>query len=125
MAEKRKVEKTATFVVRGEDPRQAGAPIFSNFVGISHVGSEVQFEFIFLDINEVAVHIQRKEKAAQEGQPSIEEKPTTVQGKTVAKIVMPVSSFVQVKGHLQQLFEKFSGGDREKEEINERARSSG
>ena len=40
--------------VVGEDPRQAASPIFSNFVGISHVGREVQLEFIFLDINQIA-----------------------------------------------------------------------
>lgn len=93
--------------VQGEDPRVASAPIFSNFLGISHVGSEVQFEFIFLDINLVAQAVEeRKQMSLQEAR-AAEQKPPTVSGKTVAKIVMPIASFVQLKGHVLSLFEKF------------------
>lgn len=106
MSQERK-EQVATFTVHGEDPRQAEAPVFSNFVAVSHVGSEVQFEFIFLDLNVVAKHIEGLEKSRTEGAAAdTTEQSTIIQGKTVAKIVVPVASFVQLKDHLNMLFEK-------------------
>jgi len=77
MAEKRVMQ----FKVLGEDPLQAGAPLFSNFVAISHLGREVQLEFIFLDIAQVAQHFENSK-----GQDANQE-PPTFQGKTVAKLV--------------------------------------
>lgn len=125
MDEKPKKVTEATFVVAGEQPLQAMAPTFSNFVGVSHVGSEVQFEFIFLDINVVAKHLIQKESEQEATLPAEKSAPTHVQGKTVAKIIMPVSSFVQLKGHFEKLFEKLETAGRGKEKIDERARSSG
>jgi len=85
--------------VVGEDPRQAASPIFSNFVGISHVGREVQLEFIFLDINQIAQEMEN----AKPFQPS--EAPI-FQGKTVAKVVIPSWAFLQLKSHMLTVFEK-------------------
>lgn len=82
--------------IRGDDPN-AVSPTFANFVAISHVGSEVQFEFIFLDINQLALRVQ----AVKDGT----EKPDgDAKGKTVAKLVMPVTSFIQLKEHLAGMF---------------------
>ncbi len=96
------------FKVVGEEPRNASAPLFCNFVGISHVGTEVQLEFIFLDINQVATQLQRREK-----EPTSE--PASFEGKTVAKIVMPSWAFAQLKGQMLAIFEKIevSGGSQE------------
>jgi len=95
MAEK----KQLPLRVVGEDPRQAASPTFSNFVGVSHVGREVQFEFIFLDINQIAQHF----LDAKPAQPS--EAPV-FEGKTVAKVVVPSWAFLQLKSHMLAVFEK-------------------
>lgn len=73
-------------------------PVFSNFVQISRVATDVQFEFLFVDINTVATSLQ---KAGE----SSEGEPIRVQGMPVAKLVMPALSFIQVKDHLNHLFE--------------------
>jgi hypothetical protein len=91
--------KTGTLTVSGDDPRHAGAPLFANFVAVSHVGNDVQFEFIFLDLNQLALKIERV-KAGEE------ELDAHVQGKTVGKVVVPVSAFLQLKGHLLSMFNR-------------------
>lgn len=89
---------TGTLNIRGDDPRTT-TPTFANFLAISNVGSEVQFEFIFVDISQLALRIQ----AVKDGT----EKPDgDAQGRTVAKLVMPVASFVQLKTHLAGMFER-------------------
>lgn len=112
MAEKR----TMQFRVAGDDPQSAGAPLFSNFVAISHLGREVQVEFIFLDIAQVAQHFQNA-KGAEVGQ----EVPM-FQGKTVAKIVVPSWAFLQLKQHMSGIFEKLEIEERgQQEKAGERA----
>jgi len=108
--------KRLNFRVVGEDPCQAGAPLFSNFVGIAHVGREVQLEFIFLDINQVAQHLEQVRG----------EEPVTFQGKTVAKVVIPSWAFLQLKGHIGGIFEKLEREESgsAKEEAGERAHGS-
>lgn len=99
--------RDVTFKVLGEDPLDTAGPLFANFLAVSHVGGEVQFEFIYLDINQLAL---------QFGQPGVDdrpegEKPTgpvEMQGKTVAKVVVPVSSLVQLEKHLEGMFQKFA-----------------
>jgi hypothetical protein len=100
--------KNLTFRVTGEEPLSTRAPIFANFVAVAHVGSEVQFEFIYLDINELAQRF---------GQPGVDDRPVpegeppeeiVLKGKTVAKLVVPVASFVQLETHLQGMFRKFT-----------------
>jgi len=80
--------------VRGEDPIAAPPALFSNFLGIARVGMDVQFEFVFLDLNKVA-------QVIQSGQGSETESP--VNGKTVAKIIMPATAFVQMKDHIVKI----------------------
>lgn len=109
-------EQAAKLTVSGEDPRQAGSPSFANFVAISHVGTEVQFEFIFLDLNQLALKIERV-KAGQEDADG------QFQGKTVGKMIVPVSAFLQLKEHLLSMFNRLeaanetqpekTGGERE------------
>jgi hypothetical protein len=90
---------SGTLTVSGDDPRHAVSPTFANFLAVSHVGSEVQFEFIFLDLNQLALRIQR----VKEG---VEKPDGELQGKTVAKLVMPTAAFIQLKEHLAAMFER-------------------
>jgi len=85
--------------VVGEDPRQAVSPTFSNFVGISHVGREVQMEFIFLDINQIAQQL-------EDAKPTQPTEAPIFEGKTVAKVVIPSWAFLQLKSHMLTIFEK-------------------
>ena len=102
MAERKHLQ----FRVVGEDPRMASPPLFSNFVGIAHVGKEVQLEFMFLDLNQVA--------AKMESTSSTPGEPVLFEGKTVAKIVIPSWAFLQLKDHLASILKKLeieeSGG---------------
>ena len=85
------------FKVIFEDPKGGPVPLFSNHVGISRAGTEVQFEFAFLDINVVAGILQTCKEGARTASP------IEINGRTVAKIVMPMHVFLQVGGHLQTL----------------------
>ena len=80
--------------ISGQGPLDATAPLFSNFLAISRVGGEVQCEFVFADINELANILVNKES------------PVTVEivGKTVAKIIIPAATFIQLKEHLAKMF---------------------
>src|SRR5260370_39966460 len=84
--------------VRGEDPREAIPAVFSNFLGISRVATEVQFEFIYLDLNLIANLLKA---AGGETKGGLQE----VAGRTVAKIVMPAAAVVQLKEHFLRLLE--------------------
>jgi len=107
--------KQLQFKVVGEDPRACAAPLFSNFVGISHSGKEVQFEFLFLDINVVAQQLQTEPEAEAE---VIEPKP--FEAKTVAKVVVPSWAFMQLREHLNTIFEKLAVQDEQEEASKER-----
>jgi hypothetical protein len=85
------------FKVNFEDPKAGPVPLFSNHVGISRAGTEVQFEFVFLDINLVA-NILQTYKAGTSTTAPLE-----VTGRTVAKVVMPMHVFLQLGGHLQTM----------------------
>ena len=91
--------QTVTFTIRGEDSLRAVPALYSNFLAIGRVGADVQFEFVFVDLNVLARTLQtaKKEEAGKS-------EPMTIEGKTVAKIIMPASSFIQLKGHLQEIF---------------------
>lgn len=92
--------------------------LFSNFLAISRVGTEVQFEFVFLDLNHLAVELEKAkvEKA---------DTPLTMMGKTVAKVVMPAASFIQLKEHINVLFKAIEEILAKAPEVDhERARSS-
>jgi hypothetical protein len=83
------------FKVSAEDP-QSVVPLFSNFVAISRAGTEVQFDFIALDINELALKI-----AAQgAGQQELPE----IKGKMVSRVVVPLHVFMQLEQHIQSMF---------------------
>jgi hypothetical protein len=87
-----------TFKVIFDEPKQGPAPLFCNHVGIARAGTEVQFEFVALDIGTLANALQ------QHRQSSTKESPVEVSGKTVAKIVMPLHVFLQLKGTLNGMF---------------------
>ena len=94
--------KPVMLQVRGQDPLTADVPLFSNFVGISRVGTEVQLEFIFLDLNQLALLVDGAKKGEIVA-------PQELVGKTVTKIVMPGLSFYQLRDHLKVLFEALEG----------------
>jgi len=85
--------------VNFEDPKIGPSALFANHVGISRAGTEVQFEFVFLDINLVANTLQ-----TYKGDPAVAALPVEISGKTVAKVVMPLHVFIQLRGHLEMLF---------------------
>jgi hypothetical protein len=104
--------KPKTFTVTGDDAvTTAAVPIFANFVAISHAGTEVQFEFIFLDLNEIAKAV---------GDPK-HEKDESLQfkGKTVTKIIVPVANFVQLKDHLNGMFTRLEEAINEPKNLKE------
>jgi len=109
--------KPQTFEIQGQAPLDSTPALYSNFVAISRVGTEVQFEFVFLDLNQIA-------KMLAEPKATSSELPA-VQGKTVAKIVMPAVSFVQLKEQLAKIFEALEAIlPRVPEAENERRNSS-
>jgi hypothetical protein len=90
-------DKVQMLQVQGEPPNEAVPALFSNFLSVSRVGTEVQFEFIFLDLNFLAVMLsQLKQEDAKQS--------PIVRGKTVAKVVMPAVSFIQLKEQLDNIF---------------------
>lgn len=107
-------DQSLNISVVGEDPLVAAKPTFANFVAISHVGTEVQFEFIFLDLNQVAQKIERLRKGATSDGAEV------IEGRTVSKVVVPVASFVQLKAHLMRMFDKFEASDEHEEKTRER-----
>jgi hypothetical protein len=85
------------FRVQGEPPTGGAAPLFSNFLAVSQVGTEVQFEFVFLDLNMLATKIEVVKAAGAQATPG------NIEGKTVAKIIMPAAVFVQMKEHFDKI----------------------
>jgi len=111
-------EKTTTFQLRGQDPLQAVPALYSNFVAISRVGTDVQLEFVFMDLNQIAMILQAR--AESKG----DEAKQQLVGKTVAKIVMPGACFLQVKDHINQIFGILEKALNGQEAENERDRAS-
>ncbi|MGB6483008.1 MAG: hypothetical protein WBE86_05925 [Candidatus Acidiferrales bacterium] len=103
--------------VTGQPPLEAVPALHSNFVGISRAGGEVQFEFIFVDLNQIANMTQHNEAAAQSGTVF------PVTGKTIAKIVMPAENFIQLEPHLEKIFSAIKS-ELKKEDENSNARAS-
>lgn len=109
--------------VTGQPALESVPALYSNFVGISRVGTDVQLEFIYVDLNDFAVLLLQAEKA---GSTVV---PTPIKGKTVAKIVMPALSFVQLQPHVDKMFKDIQA-DFEKqqqqlgEQANERKRAN-
>jgi hypothetical protein len=89
-------KKMTQFQISGEDPLRAVAPTYSNFVGISRVGTDIQFEFIFLDLNQLA-QILEQSKTLDSPERQV------LAGKTVAKIVMPGVNFLQVREQFEKI----------------------
>ena len=90
-------QKILNFRVKGEDPVHAVPALYTNFLAVSRVGTDVQFEFIFLDLNLVAGMLEQLKNAEKPGVPDL-------QGKTVAKLVMPAANFIQLREHFDNLF---------------------
>jgi len=65
---------------------------FSNFLAVSRVSTEVQFEFIFVDTNRLVAAVRDPDDKKK------------LEGTTVAKVILPALSFVQLRDHFQKLF---------------------
>jgi hypothetical protein len=109
--------KVQTFQVQGEPPVHAVAALYSNFVAISRVATEIQFEFIFLDLNQMASLLTEQQKSESTESPK-------VQGKTVAKVVVPAVSFIQLKEQLAKIFEALEASVPNVPEVENERRSS-
>ncbi len=84
--------------VKLEDPVALSLPtLFANHVAISRAGTEVQFEFVAMDINVLATKLAQLQSGEAEG-------PVELSGKTVAKVVVPLHFFMQLEGHLEEIF---------------------
>lgn len=94
-------QKIVNFKVKGELAGRT-APLYSNFLAVSQVGNEVQFEFIFLDLNMVAGFIEQSKAGKLTEPPEVE-------GKTVAKLVMPAHTFVQLREQFEKIFRSLQG----------------
>jgi hypothetical protein len=73
-------------------------PSFSNFLQVSRVATEVQFDFLFVDVNEIAVTIQKAKESPGEGPPKLS-------GVLVARVVLPALNFVQMRDHINGIFD--------------------
>jgi hypothetical protein len=82
---------------KGEDPLNVAAPRFSNFLAVSRMGTDVQFEFVYNDINRLAQLLEE----ARAGN----EMPEIIEGKTVVKVVMPAWAVIQLKTHMKTIFD--------------------
>jgi hypothetical protein len=89
--------KTVLLSVKKSEDSQAMPAAFSNFLQVSRVATEVQFEFVFVDVSELAQTLQK----AKDQTP---ERDVTVQGRTVAKVILPALNFMQVKDHINAIF---------------------
>ena len=89
-------QKILNFKIRGEEPLQAAPALYSNFLAISRVANDVQFEFVFLDLNQVAVMLEQMKGIEN---PPIPE----LQGKTVAKLVMPAANVLQLRDQFEKI----------------------
>lgn len=90
-------KKVQNFKVKGEPPVEAVSALYSNFLGVSRVGTEVQFEFVFLDLNYMAQMLEQLKAADVTVTPEVE-------GKTVAKVVMPAVAFMQLHEQFATIF---------------------
>ena len=90
-------ERLVTLTLKKDEQSASTPALFSNFLQVSRAATEVQLEFIFVDVNEVAVTLQK----AKESKGSQE---YSVHGRTVAKLVVPALSFLQVKDHINEIF---------------------
>lgn len=90
-------QKVLNIKVKGEPPIQAVPAVYSNFLAVSRIGTDVQFEFVFLDLNYMATVLERLKGPEATGTVEVE-------GKTVAKVVMPGRTFVQVQEQLEKIF---------------------
>jgi hypothetical protein len=88
-------KKVVQFQVTGQ--AESAPASFSNFMAVSQVGTEVQFEFVFLDLNVLATRIEQSKEEATSTT-------LTVDGRTVAKVVMPAAVFAQMKEQLDKIF---------------------
>jgi hypothetical protein len=90
-------QKAVNFKVKGEPPVQAVPALYSNFLAVSRVGTDVQFEFVFLDLNYMAMMLEQFKTADVTVAPEVE-------GKTVAKVVMPAVAFMQLHEQFEKIF---------------------
>jgi len=89
---------TGNVTVTADENRLSVVPAFANFLQVSSVGNDVQLEFMFVDLSDLAGQIDKAKK--EEGS-----KDFSCSARTVSKMIMPAASFVQLKDHLAHMFE--------------------
>lgn len=94
MSDPRKI----TLEVNSDERLAPLRPSFSNFVQISRVATEVQFEFLFVDINHVALSIEKARSSS-------EKEPVRLSGVPIAKVVVPALNLIQLREHINQMFD--------------------
>lgn len=109
--------KVQNFKVRGEAPVQAVPALYSNFLGVSRVGTDVQFEFVFLDLNFMAQMLEQLKASDVTVAPEVE-------GKTVAKVVMPAVTFIQLRDQFEKIFAALKAELPDVPEVTNEQRSS-
>lgn len=109
---------SGTVTVTTDDSGFDATPIFANFLRVSYVGAEVQFEFIYVDIAELAQHIEKAK--SNEGGKDFE-----LHGETVAKVIVPSASFVQLKEHLVGMFGQLEAQFNEQQFAEKTTKESG
>lgn len=110
-------QKIVNFKVKGDLAAGTVPALYSNFLAVSQVGNEIQFEFIFLDLNQVAMLMEQlKATNATVSQ--------ELDGKTVAKIIMPAATLVQLREHFEKIFEALKNVVPNASEVGNELRSS-
>lgn len=84
------------FTVQFQDPLDAPPPYFANHVAVSRAATEVQFEFVFIDLNRLANEVRDRDRHPDGIQ---------IPGRTIAKVVVPLHVFLQLEDHVNQMFE--------------------
>jgi hypothetical protein len=91
-------ERRVMLQVKGDDRLAPLPAAFSNFVQVSRVSTEVQFEFLFVDIGSVASAIDGAKK-------SLDPDPVQLVGIPVAKVVVPALNLMQIRDQMNQIFD--------------------
>ncbi|HLW52948.1 MAG TPA: hypothetical protein VKW06_08895 [Candidatus Angelobacter sp.] len=108
---------TGNVTITADQNRDAVAPMFANFLAVSSVGNDIQLEFMFVDLSELAASIEKAKRGEAD-------KDFTCSAKTVSKMIMPAASFVQLKDHLAQMFERLEAQSDEQSTKQKTARES-
>ena len=84
--------------VRGDERLPPLPAVFSNFVQVARVATEIQFDFLFVDLNSVASTIEKAKQSPQQ-------ESAQLYGTPIAKVVVPALSLMQIREHMNHIFD--------------------